>query len=570
MSLRSSRAPRVPYVPPAARASSAHGPSADGYTRRGHDTAAATSQPRQQGKAADGETVDEQQAEVTNGSTLPAAKAWGCTNLATKAAPGAAVPASAGDETRPDEVLLPPPADRDDSIKDKVSDQPAPTRQDVNHTALPAAERRRKPRQAWAQYVPPGRRGGGASSASSVPASSSSGNENHSSCPRPEDTNKSTSSKARDGGSSERKGSRPALKEKPSVVVVADGPAPADQQEGASEQTTTTSTTSSSLCHAHGDKTGAKATAAPPLESQASCPPSPAKNREGSSRTNGASTEPTATSALDRTSEEHQDGENAPAASEARQKIVEPPPASDSKRFEENVTGDKKEDQELPAFKPPAARYVPPGRRKALDAELAAAADSGSSGGAAAGDGMGPLWTSRAPVRVSQRERPSDRDASPARRPAPARVAHVVSGGMSAYGTNISEYSEEMSREQVEACTAVVSNFPVALPPGQRDSMLQSFVSLGGLVVWPRPDEALVTFATPALARQAVSARNNRDSVLFVELLSQARVEKRTGYRRGGAFLSKNPKLDVKSERHETWSWQGTSTPAWVPMVDRN
>lgn len=43
--------------------------------------------------------------------------------------------------------------------------------------------------------------------------------------------------------------------------------------------------------------------------------------------------------------------------------------------------------------------------------------------------------------------------------------------------------TEEMSREQVEACTAVISNFPAALPPGQRDPMLEPFVSLGGLVV---------------------------------------------------------------------------------------
>ncbi|CAM9708362.1 unnamed protein product [Ectocarpus fasciculatus] len=551
MSLRSSRAPRVPYIPPGARASSAHGQSADGYTTRGGGTAAAaaTSQPRQQGTAADGEAADDQEAEVANGSTLPVAEASSSANMATKAAPRAAAPASSGDETRPGEgLVLQPPADRDDSTKDKVSDQPTPTPQDVHHTAPPAAERRRKPRQAWAQYVPPGRRGGGASSSSSssVPAGSSSGNENHSSCPRSEDTNKPPSSKAGGGGSSGGKGSRPGLKEKPTIVAAADGPASADQ--GASEHTTTTATTtSSSLCHAHGDKAGAKAAAASPPESQPSCPPAPAKNSGGSSGTNDASTEPAATSAPDRTSEERQDGENAPAASDAsREKIVEPP-ASDSKRVEEQVTGDKKEDQDLPAFKPPAARYVPPGRRKALDAELAAAADNGSNGGAAAGDGMGPLWTSRAPVRVSQRERPSDREASPARRPAPARVARVVSGGMSAYGTNISEYSEEMSREQVEACTAVVSNFPVALPPGQRDSMLQSFVSLGGLVVWPRPDEALVTFATPALARQAVSARNNRDSVLLVELLSQARVEKRTGYRRVELARPGRPPADASS-----------------------
>lgn len=50
---------------------------------------------------------------------------------------------------------------------------------------------------------------------------------------------------------------------------------------------------------------------------------------------------------------------------------------------------------------------------------------------------------------------------------------------------------------------------------------------------WPRPDEALVTFATPALARQAVSARTNRSTVLLVELLSRTREEKRMGYRRG-------------------------------------
>lgn len=43
--------------------------------------------------------------------------------------------------------------------------------------------------------------------------------------------------------------------------------------------------------------------------------------------------------------------------------------------------------------------------------------------------------------------------------------------------------AEEMSRDEVEACTAVVSNFPAALPPGQRDPMLQPFVALGGLVV---------------------------------------------------------------------------------------
>lgn len=160
--------------------------------------------------------------------------------------------------------------------------------------------------------------------------------------------------------------------------------------------------------------------------------------------------------------------------------------------------------------------------------------------------GMGPLWTSRAPIRVSQRARPSDREASPVR-PSPTRVAGVVSGGMSAYGANISEYSELMSRDQVEACTALVSNFPSALPPGQRDLMLQPFVLLGGLVVWPRPDEALVTFATPALARQAVSNRHNRSSVLLVEALSEAREEKRRGYRRVELARPGRPPADASS-----------------------
>lgn len=80
------------------------------------------------------------------------------------------------------------------------------------------------------------------------------------------------------------------------------------------------------------------------------------------------------------------------------------------------------------------------------------------------------------------------------------------------------------------------SSFHLAPPLPDHDfvCLFVSCFALGTFVCrWPRPDEALVTFATPALARQAVSARNNRDSVLLVELLSQARVAKRTGYRRG-------------------------------------
>ena len=106
---------------------------------------------------------------------------------------------------------------------------------------------------------------------------------------------------------------------------------------------------------------------------------------------------------------------------------------------ENNGTEDS---QELPAAKAPSARYVPPGRRKIIDAEVAAYNEAGASGTAG---GMGPLWTSRAPIRVSQRARPSDREASPVR-PSPARVAGVVSGGMSAYGANISEYSGKLRR----------------------------------------------------------------------------------------------------------------------------
>lgn len=106
---------------------------------------------------------------------------------------------------------------------------------------------------------------------------------------------------------------------------------------------------------------------------------------------------------------------------------------------ENNGTEDS---QELPVAKAPSARYVPPGRRKIIDAEVAACNKAGTSGTGTAG-GVGPLWTSRAPIRVSQRARPSDREASPVR-PSPARVAGVVSGGMSAYGANIAEYSGKL------------------------------------------------------------------------------------------------------------------------------
>ena len=104
---------------------------------------------------------------------------------------------------------------------------------------------------------------------------------------------------------------------------------------------------------------------------------------------------------------------------------------------EDNGSGDG---EEIPVAKAPSARYIPPGRRKIIDAEVAAFKESGAGGTAGR---MGPLWTSRAPIRVSQRARPSDREASPVR-PSPARVSGVVNGGMSAYGANISEYSGKL------------------------------------------------------------------------------------------------------------------------------
>lgn len=96
------------------------------------------------------------------------------------------------------------------------------------------------------------------------------------------------------------------------------------------------------------------------------------------------------------------------------------------------ATEDGKTREKCPV-KAPFSPYVPPGRRQAMETADAAAAGL---------EGMGLLWPSvgRTPVRASQRARPTDGGTSPSR-PAPARVAAVVSGGMSAYGANISEYS---------------------------------------------------------------------------------------------------------------------------------
>lgn len=100
--------------------------------------------------------------------------------------------------------------------------------------------------------------------------------------------------------------------------------------------------------------------------------------------------------------------------------------------------GERKSKEDIPA-KAPIGKYVPPGRQKIIDAKGFAGNNSSMANNAS---GMGPLWTSRPPVRVTQRARSSDRETSPAR-PAPARMARVVGGGMSAYGASISEYSGE-------------------------------------------------------------------------------------------------------------------------------
>lgn len=82
---------------------------------------------------------------------------------------------------------------------------------------------------------------------------------------------------------------------------------------------------------------------------------------------------------------------------------------------------------------------------------------------------------------------------------------------------------------------------------------------------WPRPDEALVTFATPALARQAVSNRHNRSSVLLVEALSEAREEKRRGYRRGQ--FSFRSLLRLQSRFHSISNYISVSTITLVQSI---
>lgn len=94
---------------------------------------------------------------------------------------------------------------------------------------------------------------------------------------------------------------------------------------------------------------------------------------------------------------------------------------------------------------------------------------------------------------------------------------------------------------------------------------------------WPRPDEALVTFATPALARQAVSARNNRSTVLLVELLSRTREEKRINYRRGKEAKVQTPASCSRESRlgaggnEESRAVSGFTSPtcSFLPALPR-
>ncbi|CAM9778311.1 unnamed protein product [Hapterophycus canaliculatus] len=530
MSLRASdvkrtRAEQVPYTPPAARRS-ARAPSdhAEGYNAGATPRAPQCKlSPSEQLTNPGDEAARRRPAGTTKASTVTVARKCSSNNTppvqantqtattGVLAAPAAAQqPTAATLETRPkkglreDELSSAP---RVGSTRDP-SDHPAPPTSNQKNApeAAAGAASRRKPRQAWAQYVPPSRRGGETSSSDTTPSSSSTA----ASCGKSEDTHSfSADADLRTAAARDPRGRKfspskvvrncPASKEKKAIPPhpigevalerrrAPDEEGPESEVKIVGEETTEPveeTVTSLPPSDAEGVDTHAKVVSTS-QETEAD-PAVLAESSGGLSRL--TSSESTASPTRDAPSKRQPDDEPIlPAPAPAS--VTCPDATGDDHDQEVGSNGDDRHrDQapELPALKPPSARYIPPGRRKALDTEAAAAAAAGrdsNGGGAAAGDGIGPLWASRAPVRVSQRERPSNKDAEPAARPSPSRVAGVVSGGMSAYGANISEYSEEMSREQVEACTAVVSNFPAALPPGQRAPMLQSFVALGGLVV---------------------------------------------------------------------------------------
>ena len=431
------RAPRVPYTPPAARRSATSNNA--GETRRTHDADRSLSKqrPRREAAAADAEGNNNHSRGQGQGppAEQPAKPERAGKRTEEEKDTGGERLESASADTRKPRPSSPGGVDRESPEVKAVS-------------AGSAETSGRKPRQAWAQYVPPGRRGAARSNEgarSSAPES-----------PPPTPTEESASG----GGSS---GSvQQAAAHQPSTAVVADEPAAEEHTlTGASMPTSSTSpstSSSSSSSSSNACVDGSNAASAVPSEegqapvpSRSSPPPSPPRPPPPPPESTGTALaqKPAGIAPSPAVHQERQDGKEAshPPTPETVSDAVETPCKESTNTNKADSTDavtdiEDKGDQELPPLKPPAARYVPPGRRKALDAEAAAAA-AGGGGDGAAGDGIGPLWTSRAPVRVSQRERATDKEASAAARPAPARVARVVGGGMSAYGANISEYSGE-------------------------------------------------------------------------------------------------------------------------------
>lgn len=101
-----------------------------------------------------------------------------------------------------------------------------------------------------------------------------------------------------------------------------------------------------------------------------------------------------------------------------------------------------------------------------------------------------------------------------------------------------------------------------SLPAARNVSRLVPLLLTWGCRRWPRPDEALATFSTPALARQAVSARANRSTVLVVKLLSDVPIEKRKLYQKSeqGVFIDPcSLSVDLVSS-HQLWSIAASCT----------
>lgn len=406
--VKKSRAPRVPYTPPAARRSAASNKVAKAPTT--HDADRSEAEENHVGSPAAVQPAAEQER----------------------------VGASTGSEENiGGEILERTGADTCKPTRPSTSGG-------VDRNASPAAkvvsagsESRRKPRQAWAQYVPPGRRGSARSDETARPSAP----ESKPSKPTEEPASSGSSDAAVDG---DRASScQQAAQHRTSTAVVADEPA-AEEHTSAGAPITTASSLSTSNTGSEGSITVEPTLPAEEGQASVPSPPSPAPSPPPPPEAISTVAQEVAGTAPPVVHQESQGVKETspPHTSPTVPHAVETPrkePTTTTATTTHATKGEDKEDQELPPLKPPAARYIPPGRRKALDAEAAAGGSDG-----AAGDGMGPLWTSRAPVRVSQRERATDKDASAAARPAPVRVAGVVSGGMSAYGANISEYSGEL------------------------------------------------------------------------------------------------------------------------------